>query len=109
MSKVILLKDDKLGSEPLGSTLLARFLATTAALENRPSTIICVNNAVKITTSRAHPSYEPLSNLEKLGVRVLSCGTCLNALGVTDQLSIGEASNANEIMSLLLSHETLSL
>ncbi|ANE35386.1 selenium metabolism protein [Campylobacter iguaniorum] len=109
--KVVFLKDDKVGSEPIGKGLLAKFLGSIASVEpaSRPSYIICVNDAVLMTTNRAHPSYAALKELEMMGVKILSCGSCLEALGIVDRLGIGEASNAFEIINLLLNNETVCL
>ena len=70
---------------------------------------IRVNQAVILTTNRAHPAYSILKELAATGVRVLSCGTCLEAMGLVDKLGVGEMSNAYEIMSVLLENDTISL
>lgn len=107
--KVLYLNDDVAGSGDVGRSLLAKFLGATANLATPPHTIICVNNAVFMTTNRAHQSYQNLKNLESLGVKILSCGSCLEAYGLVDKLSIGQMSNAYEIMEILSSNEIINL
>lgn len=107
--KIIYLKYDKVGSEPIGVGLLGKFLGSLISvdIELRPSKIICVNDAVAMTTSRSHPNYAILKELESLGVKILTCGSCLEALGLVDKLGVGEITNAFEIMNLVLKNETV--
>lgn len=107
--KIIYLKYDKVGSEPIGVGLLGKFLGSLMSvdMELRPSKIICVNDAVTMTTSRSHHNYAILKELESLGVKILTCGSCLEALGLVDKLGVGEITNAFEIMNLVLKNETV--
>ena len=92
----------------MGVSLLAKFLGALLQVE-KPEYVICVNNAVKITTNRAHPSFKPLKDLEAAGVKILSCGSCLEAYKLVSDLSIGEMSNAYEVMQILTTHEQIKL
>ena len=38
-----------------------------------------------------------LKALEEQGVKILTCGTCLNHYGLTDRLAVGEVTNMYEI------------
>lgn len=109
--KVILFKDSKIGADPIGSTLMPSFLKSILMMEkkDRPSTIICINQAVLMTTTRSHAAYGVLKELEKQGVTILNCGSCLEALRLTDRLGVGEISNAYEIMQTMLKNDTISL
>ena len=78
-------------------------------VENKPEYVICVNNAVKITTNRADAGFKPLKDLEAAGVKILSCGSRLEAYKLVGDLSVGEISNAYEIMQILTSHEQIKL
>lgn len=108
-SKVIYLKDDKTGSEPVGRGLLAKILSSFLSIEDKPLGIICVNQAVKMTTDRGHESFQILKLLEEQGVRILSCGSCLEAFSLVDKLSVGEIGNAYEIAKILLEYDVVSL
>ena len=105
---VVYLNEEYAGSGDVGVSLLAKFLGALLQVE-KPEYVICVNNAVKITTNRAHPSFKPLKDLEAAGVKILSCGSCLEAYKLVGDLSVGEISNAYEIMQILTSHEQIKL
>lgn len=109
--KAIFLKDNKIGEDPLGSKLIQSFLGSlnSMPMNERPSAIICVNHGVLLTTERANPCYGILKDLSASGVRVISCGTCLDALKLTDKLGVGEVGNAYEIMQILLNYDAVSL
>ena len=62
-----------------------------------------------MTTNRAHPSFKPLKDLEAAGVKILSCGSCLEAYKLVSDLSVGEMSNAYEVMQILTTHEQIKL
>ena len=105
---VIYLNEEYAGSGDVGVSLLAKFLGALLQVE-KPEYVICVNNAVKITTNRAHPSFKPLKDLEAAGVKILSCGSCLEAYKLVSDLSVGEMSNAYEVMQILTTHEQIKL
>ena len=106
---VVYLNEEYAGSGDVGVSLLAKFLGALLQVENKPEYVICVNNAVKITTNRAHPSFKPLKDLEAAGVKILSCGSCLEAYKLVSDLSVGEMSNAYEVMQILTTHEQIKL
>ena len=89
----------------VGINLLSKFLGALLQVEKKPKIIICVNNAVKMTTNRSHPSFKPLKDLEAAGVQILSCGSCLEAYKLVSDLTVGEISNAYEIIDILSTHE----
>lgn len=105
---VVYLNEEYAGSGDVGVSLLAKFLGALLQVE-KPEYVICVNNAVKITTNRAHPSFKPLKDLEAAGVKILSCGSCLEAYKLVSDLSVGEMSNAYEVMQILTTHEQIKL
>lgn len=105
---VVYLNEEYAGSGDVGVGLLAKFLGALLQVE-KPEYVICVNNAVKMTTNRAHPSFKPLKDLEAAGVKILSCGSCLEAYKLVGDLSVGEMSNAYEVMQILTTHEQIKL
>ena len=46
---------------------------------------------------------DTLHLLEKEGVQIFSCGTCLEYYGLTDKLKIGQATNMYDTVASLLS------
>lgn len=107
MKTLIYLNELKAGSGDVGEVLLAKFLL--AFLENKPEYVICVNEAVRLTTERARAGFGALKELENVGVKVLSCGTCLDAYKLTDKLAIGQITSATQIAQLLSSHKEIKL
>lgn len=105
---VVYLNEEYAGSGDVGVSLLSKFLGALLQVE-KPEYVICVNNAVKMTTNRAHPSFKPLKDLEAAGVKILSCGSCLEAYKLVSDLSVGEMSNAYEVMQILTTHEQIKL
>ncbi|MGP1485709.1 MAG: sulfurtransferase-like selenium metabolism protein YedF [Campylobacter sp.] len=107
--KVLYLNDEKAGSGEVGMALMSKFIGAILQIQNKPEYVICVNNAVRMTTNRAHVSYGALKQLENAGVKILSCGSCLEAYKLVSDLSIGEMSNAYEIIEILSTHEQITL
>ena len=109
MKSLIYLNELRAGSGEVGEALLAKFLLAFLQAENKPEYVICVNEAVRLSTERGRVGYAALKELEHVGLKVLSCGTCLEAYKLTDKLSIGAISNAVEIANLLSSHKQITL
>lgn len=107
--KVIYLNEDRAGSGEVGQSLLAKLLGSFALLSHKIYAVVCVNTAVQLTTQRSHPAHTALKELQSQGVRVISCGACLQAYGLTDRLNIGEVGNAYEIATLLAEREQITL
>lgn len=108
-SKVIFLNEEQCGSGPIGKSLLAKFLGAALNLDEKPVKVICVNNAVRITTNRGHECFEAIKKLNEAGAEILSCGSCLEGYKLVDKLAIGEISNAYEIMDVLSKYEVIKL
>ena len=107
--KVIFLNEEQCGSGPIGKSLLAKFLGAALILDEKPVKVICVNNAVRITTNRGHECFEAIKKLNEAGAEILSCGSCLEGYKLVDKLVIGEISNAYEIMDVLSKYEVIKL
>ena len=107
--KVIFLNEEQCGSGPIGKSLLAKFLGAALNLDEKPVKVICVNNAVRITTNRGHECFEAIKKLNEAGAEILSCGSCLESYKLVDKLAIGEISNAYEIMDVLSKYEVIKL
>jgi selenium metabolism protein YedF len=95
---VLLIAADQIGmgSEELGKVLMKTFLNTLIEITPKPGTIIFMNSGVKLAIEGSLV-LESLGNLEKAGVNLLVCGTCLNYFEVKDKLKVGKVSNMYEI------------
>ncbi len=80
------------GSEELGEILVKSFIYTLTESTPYPSTLIFYNGGVYLTCEGS-PVLEDLKKLEKEGVEIISCGTCLDYYNLKDKLQVGEVSN----------------
>jgi len=101
---VLILPENKMGrgNDELGSILIRSFLHTLTESANKPGVMIFFNTGVKLTVSGSE-SIEDLAALEKAGVRILVCGTCLNYFNLKDEIKAGIVSNMYDIAETLLS------
>ena len=88
------------GSEELGRTLMKGFLYAVSQLQELPDTMLFYNGGARLTT-QGSDSLEDLRSLEAQGVEILTCGTCLNYYGLTDQLAVGGVTNMYAIVEKL--------
>lgn len=111
LDKTLFLKSDKVGEGELGSKLIVGFLKSTLELPKLPRRIVCVNQAVLLTTAdESAPITEVLKALEAKGIEIYSCGVCLEFFGVSDQLKVGKIGNAFGTIEMLFGGEgTISL
>lgn len=80
------------GDSELGAVLMKGFIYALSQQEELPATILMYNGGAKIACENS-PSLEDLRSLEAQGVEILTCGTCLNHYGLTEQLKVGEVTN----------------
>lgn len=85
------------GDDNLGLKLMRGFLRTMIDVTPQPWRMIFINSGVKLTTVDQE-AVEAISLLLERGVEILSCGTCLEAFGVADQLRAGRVTNMYEVI-----------
>lgn len=89
------------GDEELGEILMKAFLNTLWDYQPRPAKLMFHNKGVFLTTEKSDV-LDTLELLEKEGVEILSCGTCLAFYGITDKLKIGRKTNMPETVDILM-------
>ncbi|RXK00282.1 sulfurtransferase-like selenium metabolism protein YedF [Arcobacter sp. CECT 8986] len=110
LNKTVFIKSDKIGEGELGSMLTKGFLNAMSQQENLPQQIILVNSAILLATAKEDDEVlSILKLLEQKGVEIYSCGTCLDYYEKRDDLKVGKAGNANDIINALLNTNTVSL
>jgi selenium metabolism protein YedF len=111
LEKSIFIKTDKVGVGDLGDTLMKGFLKTTLEFEKLPKNIILVNEGVFLSTKKEYQEVtEILKEFEKRGVKIYSCGLCMNFYNIApEELKVGEIGNAYDTMDMLLHTEVISL
>lgn len=90
------------GSDELGWALLQTYIATIKELTPPPQRILFYNGGVKLAAT-AGKALEALLALEKKGVKILSCGTCLEFFKLEKNLQVGTTTNMFEIMDSMVS------
>ena len=84
------------GDEELGEILMKGFIYALSQQEDLPKTILFYNGGAYLTCEGS-ASLDDLKELELRGVRILTCGTCLNFYGLSEKLKVGEVTNMYEI------------
>ena len=80
------------GDTELGKILMKGFLFALTQQEQLPKTLLFYNGGAAMTCEGS-ASLEDLQTLQSLGVKILTCGTCLNHYGLTQKLRVGEVTN----------------
>jgi selenium metabolism protein YedF len=89
------------GSDKLGRILMEGFITTLQEQDQVPDRIVFLNSGVKLAVLGS----SVLGILEKLadrGCEILVCGTCLDFLGLMDQVAAGRVSNMYDIQKAML-------
>ncbi len=113
MNKLILLTCEGIGrgEDDLGHVLLANFLRTVGAREEKPAAIVLMNGAVRLACpgTEAFEAQEHLRELADDGVPVLACRTCLEAFGLVDKVQIGQIGGMPQFVEMMAAHEVITL
>ena len=86
------------GDDELGSKLMTSFLKTLKELGNELWRLVFVNNGVKLTIDGSD-ILPVIRELEKDGIHILVCGTCLTHFNLLDQKQVGETTNMLDIVT----------
>jgi selenium metabolism protein YedF len=85
------------GNDELGWALLQTYITTIQEVTPLPTRILFYNGGVKVVASSGK-ALESLKLLEKQGVQILSCATCLDYFKLSTNLEVGTSANMYEIM-----------
>ena len=88
------------GEERLGQILMCAFVKTLREVEPRPAKIIFVNSGIFLTTEGSE-LIDDLQLLNRAGIEIMSCGTCLDFYRKLEVLRVGVVSNMYEIATAL--------
>jgi selenium metabolism protein YedF len=94
------------GSSELGWALLQTYVTTIAEVTPLPSHILIYNGGVKLVTTDGK-ALETLQNLEKKGVIIWVCGTCLEFFKLEKERKAGTITNMYDIMDTMASAGSL--
>jgi len=99
---VVVLSSDKMGDgdDDLGLLLMKNFIMVLKDLNNLPQKVVVYNSGVKLF-AKDSPVKDHLADLERMGVELLLCATCVNHYSV--DIGIGTLSNMFSIAEAMAS------
>lgn len=97
------------GDDILGEKLMKSFLTTLREMGEDLWRVVFVNSGVKFTI-QGSPVLEQILELEKQGVHILVCGTCLTHFDLLHQKRVGETTNMLDIVtSMQIANKVINL
>ena len=97
-SLLLVVGTDVMGrEEELGKTLMKAFFETMKVYRQLPHTIFLLNTGVNLATINAD-IVGILKDIEKMGVEVYSCGTCLTKYNLESELKVGHRGTMNIVV-----------
>ena len=95
---VVAIASDKMGDgdSELGALLMINFIKALRDLDALPSKMTFYNRGVFLGRKNS-PVYKELKDLEKMGVELYLCGTCINHYSLSEEIDMGMVSNMFEI------------
>ncbi|MDE5420381.1 sulfurtransferase-like selenium metabolism protein YedF [Labilibaculum sp. DW002] len=87
------------GSEELGLKLITNYFKLLDADGRTPKIIVFYNAGVKLICENS-PAIETLQKLDKKGVQLLACKTCLDYFELSDQIKVGNVGSMPDIITL---------
>ena len=93
-SKGCAIETEHLGEKEYRVTITVgeAFIFSLTQQDKLPKTILLYNGGAHLTCEGS-PMLDDLKALEAEGVEILTCGTCLNHYGLTEQLRVGGVTN----------------
>lgn len=88
------------GNKELGEKLMLSFIKTLPEIKDSLWRLVFVNEGVKLTVQGAE-TLPVLQELERTGVSLLVCGTCLDYFKLLEQKQVGDTTNMLDIMTSL--------
>ena len=100
---VVFIASEYVGEDrELGKILIKGFIKTFLNADPLPAKMVLVNTAVKLACRGADEEIlGALKELQQKGVEIICCATCLNYYNLLDELEIGVASNAYDVVQSL--------
>jgi selenium metabolism protein YedF len=110
VSKRIFVVSDRIGgaNPELGALLMKNFIYSIARAEPLPKAVHLMNDGVRLACEGS-TSLDDLSLLAEKGVAIRACGTCLDYLGLAEQLAVGEIGAMPDAAAALLADDTLTI
>ncbi len=95
---LLVVGSDVMGKEEvLGKILMKAFFETMKVYKQLPQTLFFLNEGVNLTTVNAD-IVGLLKDMEKMGVEIYSCGTCLKQYDLESELKVGHRGTMNLVV-----------
>jgi selenium metabolism protein YedF len=109
-SKVFLIQSETLGrgNDELGMLLMSKFLDLLNDSPDKPKSLVFWNTGVKLVADGSWALVH-LKKLEKQGVEILACGTCLDFFELKDKIKVGKITDMLATIATLLHEDIVSL
>jgi selenium metabolism protein YedF len=106
MNNVIIINKERfgVGDDDLGDTLLSSFLRKLWASEKKPDAIIFYHAGVKLLMDKS-PVRDALEALEKAGIDLIACGTCVGYYDIKKSIKLGHISDMTTIIATIMNAE----
>ena len=108
---LVMVSTDRIGygDDSLGLKLMVNFIRTLPEFGPDLWRIVFVNNGVKLAIESAGV-VDILEDLEKGGVKIMVCGTCLEHYGISAMKRVGETTNMLDIITAMqLANKVISM
>ena len=90
------------GDDDLGHLLMTNFIKAIKDLDKLPQKMVFYNKGVTLVTENS-PLIDHLRDLEKMGVELLLCATCVNHYKIESVVGAGTLSNMYAIAEVMAS------
>ena len=107
-SCTVVFSSDKMGEgdEELGKNLMKSFVFALSNVDPLPTAMVFYNRGAFLT-SEDSPVLADLKNLEKAGVKIMTCGLCADYYKIKEKLGVGVISNMYEIVEIQMESQKI--
>jgi len=88
------------GDDMLGKKLMHSFFVALSVMDELPSVIVFYNSGVKLAVNDSDV-IDLLKEIEKKGVEMILCGTCVDHFGIGDATGAGKIGDMYQILQKL--------
>jgi selenium metabolism protein YedF len=101
---IVAITSDKMGDgdDELGHLLIQNFIKALKDLDKLPQHLVFYNRGVSLAIEDS-PVIEHIKDLEKMGVEIHLCATCVNHYKLENKIAAGNLSNMYSIAELMAS------
>jgi hypothetical protein len=102
VTRAVIIKHEHMGIDPpeLGAKLIGSYLRKLCQADPKPTSLVFYGTGVRLATEGTFV-LDALEILQKAGVDLVLCSTCLGFFQLKDKVQIGRTTNMVEIISIL--------